>query len=174
MAQTVTTTAQPPVVHPKTGLPIQRVETFAVGDLVTTGINGDGYPGVVVAVSAKTVYVRNLRQGDYVIGNVTEGSHANYMDDTTLVVDPAAVERLVALGIGNQDKNAWSDERGADKYVLKVNARPVGTRESGYYPSQRQRDEVGADVFHLARWGRPNANYGYLSKGARYRRDPHF
>lgn len=175
MARTLSTTAQPPAVHPMTGHPIQRVEAFAVGDLVTTGINGDGYPGVVVAITAKTVYVRNLRHSDYVL-NVQEGDvpgHNGYGDSATLVVDPAAVERLVALGIGNQDKNAWSDERGADKYVLKVNARPVGTRESGYYPSQRQRDEVGADVFHLARWGRPNANYGYLSKGARYRRDPH-
>lgn len=168
MASTVTTTAQPPATHKVTGLPIQRVETYAVGDLVTTGINGDGYPGVVVAVSAKTVYVRSFGHSDYVLGNVTEGSHANYLDDTTLVIDPAAIERLVALGIGNQDRNAWSDERGADKYVLKVSAQP----DRG--ASFAERERVGAEVFHRARWGRPNANYGYLSKGARYRRDPHF
>lgn len=172
MATTLTTTAQVPDVHPVTGLPVQKVAVFAVGDLVTEGINGDGYPGVVVAVAGKgkTVYVRPVR---FVLGNVTEGSHANYLDDTTLVVDPESVEEALAAGIGNQDKNAWSDERGARKYVLKINARPVGTPESGYYPSQHTRDEVGADVFHTARWGVPNSRYGSLSAGARYRQDPH-
>lgn len=170
MASTLTTTAQPPATHPETGLPITRVETYAVGDLVTTGINGDGYPGVVVAIEGKgkTVYVRNLSPSDYVIGNVSEASFANYYDDTTLVVDPAAIDRLVALGKGNQSKNAWSDERGASKYVLRV-SKHVTT--SGPVSEQ---ERVGSSRYHRARWAVPGANYGYLRKGASYRRDPHF
>lgn len=166
---TLTSTAQPPAVHAETGLPIQRVEVFAVGDLVTTGYGGDGYPGVVVAVEGKgkTLYVRSLSRSDYVLGNVSEGSHANYYDDTTLVVDPAAIERLVALGKGAQGKHLWSDERGASKYVLRVSS------QASRPGSIAEEEKVGSLV-HRARWAVPNSTGGHISKGARFRQDPHF
>lgn len=175
MTTTLTSTAQPPLTHPKTGLPIQRVATFAVGDLVTESIGSDAYPGVVVAVEGKgkTVYVRPVR---FVLGNVS-GSDVpglnGYGDSATLVVDPESVEQAIAEGKGAQGANLWSDERGARKYVLRVSARPTG-RETGDYPSHRQCEEVGSTTFHRARWAIPGQSYGSLSAGAHYRQDPHF
>lgn len=165
---TLTSTVQPPVVHPVTGLPVQRVATFAVGDLVTEAIGSDGYPAVVVAVEGKgkTVYVRKVA---FQVGNVTEGSHANYMEDTTLVVDPESVEQALAAGKGNQSKGAWSDERGATKYVLKVASQP----DPGASHSEKEKVGAGAEGLHRARWGLPNVRYGSIWPGARYRRDPH-
>lgn len=153
-----TSTLPAPLVHKVTGLPVKPVAVLSVGDLVTEHVMSDGYPGVVVAVTATSVFVRRVR---FVLGNVTEQSHANYLDDTTLVVDPESVEEALAAG-----------KDGARKYVLRVPSRAVGAPGSGEYPSQRERDEVGADAFHRARWAVPGG-YGGLSVGARYRQDPH-
>lgn len=155
MARTaLTVTAQPAEVHAKTGLPIARATEFRIGDLVTEHSGSDGYPAVVVGIGrgGKDVYVRWV---NFVLGNVTESSHVNYLDDTTLVIDPASVEAALAAGI-----------EGAHKYVLKVS--PQADRGASYNEKQR----VGHDVFHRAAW-RTLGGYGGLSQGARYRRDPH-
>lgn len=161
---TRTSTAPAPAVHKVTGLPIKPVAVLSVGDLVTEHVGSDGYPGVVVKTTANAVWVRRVR---FVLGNVTEQSHANYLDDTTLVIDPESIEQALALGDSKID-----GQSGAHKYVLRIPARAAGAPGSGEYPSQRERDEVGADAFHRARWAAPGG-YGGLSVGARYRQDPH-
>lgn len=157
MATTVTSTVQPPVTHPATGLPVQRVATFAVGDMVTMAILSDGYPGVVVAIEGKgkTVYVQPV---NFVVGNATENSHANYLDDTTLVIDPESVEDAMARG-----------KDGARKYVLRV----YSHADTG--ASFVEKEKVGADArgLHRARWAVPGGQGGSLQAGARYRQDPH-
>lgn len=164
-----TTTAPAPSVHKTTGLPVQPAATYAVGDLVTEHSMSDGYPGVVVAVSANAVWVRGVR---YVLGNVDPQDvpgYNGYGDSATLVIDPESVEEALALGTTPTEIGRAG---GATKYMLKVGSKPVGTRESGYYPSQREQDEVGAPVFHKTRWSRAGG-YGGLSQGAKFRRDPH-
>lgn len=141
--------------HPKTGLPVEAVPTFKVGDLVTEHILSDGHPGVVVDATAKTVWVASV---DYQVGNVSEGDVPGwngYGDSATLVVDPESIERAVARG-----------REGAAKYVLRVAPKPT----TSY--SINERETYGGD-FHRAGWRRPNSSGFYLSAGARYRRDPH-
>jgi hypothetical protein len=141
--------------HPKTGLPVESVPTFKVGDLVTEHFLSDGHPGVVVAVTPKTVWVAGV---DYQVGNVSDNDVPGwngYGDSATLVVDPESVERAVARG-----------REGASKYVHRVGARPTTSASIG------ERETYGGD-FHRASWKRPNSSAGYLSAGARYRRDPH-
>ena len=141
--------------HPKTGLPIQEVPEFKVGDLVTEGIMSDGYPGVVVHATAKTVYVHSV---DWV-GNFSADDapgHNGYGDSGTIAVDPESVERALAKG-----------KEGASKYVLRVAPKPSlsGT-------SFNEREKYGEAGFHRASWRRPGG-FGHLSAGARYRQDPH-
>jgi hypothetical protein len=139
--------------HPKTGLPVEEVPTFAVGDLVTENFLSDGHPAVVVAVTAKTVWVSSVS----FIGNfsATDAPGYNgYGDSGTITVDPESVEQAMARG-----------KSGASKYVLRVSPRP--TRGS-----MREEEQYGGE-FHRARWAVPNSRAGSLSAGARYRRDPH-
>lgn len=141
--------------HPKTGLPVQSTPAFKVGDLVTESIRSDSYPGVVVAATAKTVWVASV---DYQVGNVSADDVPGwngYGDSATLAVDPESVERAVAAG-----------KDGAKKYVLRVSPRPT-TGSLG------EREQYGEAGFHRAGWQSPNGGYFHLSAGARYRRDPH-
>lgn len=139
--------------HPKTGRPIAEVLTFEVGDLVTEHINSDGYPAVVVATTPKTVWVSKVafvlaaQDGD-------RPGHDGYGDSATLVIDPESVE--VALAAGKD---------GASKYVLYVSPRPV-------HGNGHDEDRYGG-TYHPAKFRRPGASYTSLTKGARYRRDPH-
>ena len=143
--------------HPKTGLPVQEVPAFAVGDLVSETIMSDSYPAVVVAVSesGKTVWVRSVEW----VGNFSPDDAPGwngYGDSGTIAVDPESVQRAVAAGKGE----------GATRYFQRVYARPE------QYGSIRDRETYGGD-FHRARWARTGGGYGGLSKGARYRQDPH-
>lgn len=143
--------------HPKTGLPVQGVPTFEVGDLVTEAFLGDATPGVVVAVTPKTVWVAGV---DFVVGNVSANDvpgYNGYGDSATLVVDPESVEQALALG-----------KAGARKYVVRVSSKPA----VGYSMSMREREEF-PEGFHRARWAIPNSQAGGLRAGASYRRDPH-
>jgi hypothetical protein len=155
MAAAVTTTVQTPDVHPVTGLPVQNVAVFSVGDLVTEAFMSDGTPGVVVAIEGKgkTVYVRPV---NFIVGNATEQSFANYYDDTTIVVDPASVEAAVALGKGE----------GARKYVLRIN-------NHARYTNGREQDQYGSREMHSAKWAIPGSSAGSIWAGAKFRRDPH-
>lgn len=144
-----------PAVHPKTGLPVQQVPSFEVGDLVTEHINSDGYPGVVVAVSpsGKTVWVSGV---DF-LGNFSANDapgYNGYGDSGSIVIDPESVEQAIAAG-----KDA------ATKYVVRIS--PHAHR--GSLNDDRQ---YGGE-FHFAGW-HPPGGYGSLSKGASYRQDPHF
>lgn len=139
--------------HPKTGLPIEEVPTFEVGDLVTETFLSDGHPAVVVAVTAKTVWVSSVR----FVGNFSADDspgYNGYGDSGTIVVDPESVEQAKAAGKSR-----------AKKYVLRVSPHPT----SGSFAEQ---EKYGAR-FHRAKWAIPNSRAGSLSKGARYRRDPH-
>ena len=143
-------------VHPKTGLPIQPVPAFKVGDLVTESFLSDGYPGVVVAATAKTVYVGSVK----FLGNFSADDapgYNGYGDSGSIVVDPESVEQAIAKG-----KDA------ATKYVLRVAPKPSVSGTSG-----RERDTYGEAGFHRAGWRLPNSRSGSLSAGARYRQDPH-
>lgn len=142
--------------HPKTGLPVQPVVTFEVGDLVSETIMSDSYPAVVVAVSesGKTVWVRSVEW----VGNFSPDDAPGwngYGDTGTIAVDPESVERAIAQG-----------KEGATKYRQRVAAKP------DQYGSIRDRETYGEAGFHRARWSRPGG-YGGLFKGARYRQDPH-
>lgn len=143
--------------HPKTGLPIQEVPTFAVGDLVTEAFLSDGYPGVVVAATAKTVWVRPVS----FVGNfaATDAPGYNgYGDTGTIAVDPESVEQALAAG-----------KEGASKYVLRVSLHPVRATSM----SPREEMEYGSAGFHRAKWAIPNSAAGSLRPGASYRQDPH-
>lgn len=143
-------------VHPKTGLPIQEVPTFEVGDLVTESFLSDGYPGVVVAVTAKTVWVGGVT---YQVANVSPDDvpgYNGYGDSATLAVDPESVEKSIALGKAH-----------ATKYVLRVGSKPTTSF------SIAEREKYGEAGFHRAKWAIPNSAAGSLSKGARFRQDPH-
>lgn len=143
-------------VHPKTGLPVEAYPTFEVGDLVTEAFLSDATPGVVVAVTPKTVWVGSV---DYQVGNVSPNDvpgHNGYGDSATLVVDPESVERSIARG-----KDA------ATKYVLRIGPRPTTSF------SINEREKYGEAGFHRSGWSKPNSSAGYLGKGARFRRDPH-
>lgn len=143
--------------HPKTGLPVQEVPTFAVGDLVTEHFLSDGHPGVVVAVTPKTVWVAGVQ----FVGNFSADDapgYNGYGDSGTIVVDPESVEQALARG-----------KSGASKYVLRVSSRPT----TGASMSWREREQYGDAGFHRAKWAIPNSRAGSLSKGAKYRRDPH-
>ena len=142
--------------HPKTGYPVQSVPTFAVGDLVTESFLSDAHPGVVVAVTPKTVWVSGV---DFVVGNVSENDvpgYNGYGDSATIAVDPESVEQALAVG-----------KDGARKYVLRVSAQPTTSL------SINERETYGSDRVHRAGWRLPNSRAGSLSAGARYRRDPH-
>lgn len=151
-----------PTVHPTTGLPVEPVAEFEVGDLVTEAFLSDGRPGVVVAIEGKgkTVYVRPVR---FVLGNVTAQSHADYYDDATLVVDPESVEQALALG-----KTPAEDGRagGPRKYVLRV-------APSAYRADSIHKAETIGPEYHRAKWAIPGSRAGSIQPGARYRRDPH-
>ena len=139
--------------HPKTGLPIEPVPTFEVGDLVTESFLSDGYPGVVVAVTPKTVWVSRVR----FIGNFSADDapgYNGYGDSGTITVDPESVEQAKARG-----------KDSAHKYVLRVSPHPT----SGSFAEQ----EKYGPRFHRAKWALPNSRAGSLSAGARYRQDPH-
>ena len=141
--------------HPKTGLPVQEVPALTVGDLVSETIMSDSYPAVVVAASAsgKTVWVRSVEW----VGNFSADDAPGwngYGDSGTIAVDPESVERAIAQG-----------KEGATKYRQRVSAKPER------YGSIRDQERYGPE-FHRARWARPGG-YGGLSKGARYRQDPH-
>lgn len=141
--------------HPKTGLPVMEHATFEVGDLVTEHMMSDGYPGVVVHATAKTVYVARV---DYQIGNVSPDDvpgYNGYGDSATLVVDPESVERALAAG-----------KEQASKYCLRISAQP----STGL--SLDEERQYGSPRAHRASWRRPGG-YGSLSKGAKFRRDPH-
>lgn len=146
MTETLTT-------HPQTGRPIAEVPTFEVGDLVTERVNSDGYPAVVVAATAKTVWVSSV---DYVV-NAQDGDrpgHDGYGDSATLVIDPDSVEEALAAG-----------KEGASKYVLWVSPRP----SDGSFNDE----EKYGGSHHRAKYRRPGSPYTVLTRGARYRRDPH-
>lgn len=141
--------------HPKTGFPVQPVEAFKVGDLVTERFLGDGEPGVVVHATAKTVYVASV---DFVLGNVSENDvpgYNGYGDSATLTVDPESVERALAKG-----------KDGGRKYVLRVASKPSR-------PDSINGRETYGEQYHRAAWCLPNSTAGSLGKGASYRRDPH-
>lgn len=141
-------------IHPKTGLPIQEVPTFEVGDLVTESFLGDGHPGVVVAVTAKTVWVGGVS----FVGNFSAEDapgYNGYGDSGTIAVDPESVQQSIALGKDH-----------ATKYVLRVGAQPTTSS------SIAEREKYDGQ-FHRAGWRLPNSRAGSLSKGASYRRDPH-
>lgn len=141
--------------HKKTGLPIQPVPAFKVGDLVTERINSDGSPGVVVHATAKTVYVRPVEFVGSFKADDTPG-YNGYGDSGTIVVDDESVKEAIAKG-----------KEGAAKYVLHVNSRP----STGGSVSGREREQYG-EAFHRAGWQRPGGHFR-LSSGASYRRDPH-
>lgn len=143
--------------HAKTGLPIEPHIEFEVGDLVTEHFLSDGTPGVIVHVTPKTVYVANVRW----VGNFHENDAPGwngYGDSGSIAIDPESVEEAVKAG----------KEGGATKYVLRVASKPsvMGT-------SFNDREKYGEAGFHRSGWRLPNSSAGYLSKGARYRRDPH-
>lgn len=143
--------------HPKTGLPIQQVPTYEVGDLVTEHFLSDGTPGVVVAVTPKTVWVAGV---DFV-GNFSENDapgYNGYGDSGTIAVDPESVEQAKKVG-----------KKGATKYVLRVASQP--TRPMSM--SINDRETYGEAGYHRAGWRLPNSRAGSLSSGASYRRDPH-
>lgn len=143
--------------HPKTGLPVQEAPTFQVGDLVTESFLGDSTPGVVVAVTPKTVYVASV---EFALGNVSADDvpgYNGYGDSATLVVDPESVEQALRRG-----------KSGARKYVLRVSPKPA----VAYSLSLAER-EMFPQGYHRARWAIPGSQAGGLHMGARYRRDPH-
>ena len=147
-------------VHKTTGLPIEEYPTFEVGDLVTESINSDGYPGVVVHVTPKRVYVRGVN----FVGNFKADDAPGwngYGDSGSIAVDPESVTEALALG-----------PDGASKYVLYVSPHVSGFRHPGG-GSFNEQDKYGEAGFHRSRWRKPGG-YGSLSKGARYRQDPHF
>lgn len=140
--------------HPKTGLPVEPVPAFKVGDLVTEHFLSDGYPGVVVAATAKTVYVAKVS----FLGNFSPSDvpgHNGYGDSGSIVVDPESVEAAIAAG-----------KEQASKYVLRVAPKPTTSASS------RERETYGGG-FHRAGWRKPGNGAGYLSAGASYRQDPH-
>jgi len=149
-----THTAPAVTIHPKTGFPVETVPTFEVGDLVTEAFMSDGYPGVVVAATAKTVYVRRVR----FIGNFKADDapgYNGYGDSGTITVDPESVTEAVAAG-----------KDGATKYVLRVNRHTT----SGSFADE---EKYGSRQYHRAGFRLPNSSAGSLRKGASYRQDPH-
>lgn len=141
--------------HPKTGLPVEEVPTFKVGDLVTESFLSDGHPAVVVAVTPKTVWVSSVS----FVGNFSASDapgYNGYGDSGTIAVDPESVEQALAKG-----------KDGATKYVLRVGSRPSTSL------SMNEVEKYGSDRVHRAGWRLPNSRAGSLSPGARYRRDPH-
>ena len=153
--QIMTTTTEFEV-HKTTGLPIQPTATFEVGDLVTEGINSDGYPGVVVHATAKTVYVAHVSfQGSFSPNDLP--GYNGYGDSGTIAIDPESVEQAIAAGM----------DGAVTKYVLYTarKAHPAG--------SINDREKYGEAGFHRSRWQRPGG-YGHVSHGASYRQDPHF
>lgn len=147
------TTATAFETHPDTGLPVRPAPTFAVGDLVTEHIGSDGYPGVVVHATPKTVWVRSVS----FVGNFSPNDAPGwngYGDSGTIAVDPDDVERQVAFG-----------KSGATKYVHYVSPQS----QVGSFNDQ---DKYGRAGFHPARWHRPGGSFS-LSVGAQYRQDPH-
>lgn len=142
------------VTHAKTGLPVQEVPTFAVGDLVSENIGSDSYPAVVVAVTPKTVWVRHVAYVVNAQANDVPG-YNGYGDSATLVIDPEDVDQAVAQG-----------KTGASKYILRVAGQAS-------YASGREQDQYGQPRIHRARWARPGG-YGSVTPGASYRQDPHF
>jgi hypothetical protein len=152
----MTIQTQPIEPHKKTGLPVQVVPTFKVGDLVTESINGDSYPGVVVHATPKTVYVAHV---DYKVVDVKPNDipgYNGYGDSAGLEIDEASVKAAVAKG-----KDAGA------KYVLHGNSHP----STGGSVSSRDAETYGPS-FHRAGWRRPGGGFR-LSSGASYRRDPH-
>lgn len=148
---------QPLEPHPKTGLPVQPVPTYSVGDLVSEHINSDAYPAVVVAVTPKTVWVSKVAfVGAFAPGD-TPG-YNGYGDSGTIVVDPESVQQALAAG-----------PEKASKYVLRVAPKPVSPRSM----SMRDEQAYGSEGYHRAGWRKPGASGMYLSTGASYRQDPH-
>lgn len=140
-------------VHHITGLPIEEYPTFEVGDLVSENINSDSYPAVVVAATDKTVWVASVKW----VGNFSADDAPGwngYGDSGTIAVDPESVEAALAAG-----------KAGAASYRLRV--RPTPTTSM----SMREADEYGKAGFHRTSWRRHQSFY--LTKGARYRQDPH-
>jgi hypothetical protein len=139
--------------HPKTGRPIQVLPTFEVGDMVTEHVVSDGYPGVVVAVTAKTVWVRRV---DFISSFAPDDApgYNGYGDSGSIAIDPESVEMALAEG----------KER-ATKYALYISPRP----STGSFTES----DLYGGTFHRATYRRPGASYTSISKGARYRLDPH-
>lgn len=140
-------------IHPDTGLPVQPVHDFKVGDLCTEAFLGDGYPAVVVHRTPKTVYAARVEFIGHFSADDAPGWNG-YGDSGTITIDPESVERAIAAG-----KDA------ATKYVLRV-------YPADRYGSLNERDTYG-ERFHRAAWRLPNSSAGSLRPGARYRQDPH-
>lgn len=144
-----------PATHPKTGLPVESVPAFQVGDLVTEHFMSDGYPAVVVAATPKTLWVRRVE----FVGNFSAADspgYNGYGDSGTIAVDPESVEQAVKAG-----------KEGATKYVLRVGSKPSTSM------SLREQEQYGSTSLHRAKWGLPGSHAGSLSAGAKYRQDPH-
>lgn len=142
--------------HPDTGLPIEPHAIFEVGDLVTEGIMSDGYPGVVSHVTAKNVWVQPVE----FVGNFSADDAPGwngYGDSGTIAIDPEHAASQAAKG-----------KAGARRYFLRVYSRPV----TGPSLSGRDAERFGEAGFHRSQWV-ASGGHGHLSKGARYRQDPH-
>lgn len=144
--------------HPDTGLPIEPHHVFEVGDLVTEGIMSDGYPGVVSHVTAKNVWVQSVEWVGNFHANDAPG-YNGYGDSGTIAIDPEHAAAQAAKG-----------KAGARRYFLRTYSQAVGT--AGYGLSQNERDRFGGP-FHRTSWRTSGGGHGHLSKGARYRQDPH-
>jgi hypothetical protein len=143
--------------HPTTGLPVEPHHAFEVGDLVTEGIMSDGYPGVVSAATAKTVWVQRVKFVGNFNANDAPG-YNGYGDSGTIAVDPEHVKAQVAKG-----------KEGARRYFLRVYSSPV----TGPSLSNRDAQRFGPAGFHRSSWRSSGGGHGHLSPGARYRQDPH-
>jgi len=122
---------------------------FKVGDHVTSGINGDCYPEMVVKAtkSGKTVWVRSVPYT--VVGRLDDGSWVSTSDDFS--VDDFDQESEIEFGT---------------QIRIKFHPDQVDLTDLDEYPGSRFR-------YSNVRQRYDQGGYNVLTPGLRYRRNPH-